>query len=610
MNPPGHLSRAVPCLLLLLAAVAGAQEKGATSPDVPAGPAAVVGRLVHETRPDAVAGVDMLLYALSADGSAGLRQGRTDALGRFRFAGVSNAPDVVYLIGARPGEIPFGRRFSFAANELEHRVELALSDPVTDTRIASATALDVRVERGCTHLRVSHRHTIVNPGDRVVFVPAEQRATATPILDVELPALADGFESLAGGDGLVRDGRRVRFFGPLYPGEQAIEFGYGLPIETAAFSIGFPHGAPPLQVLAPQGLSLSAGGLRAAPEVAIGEQRYTALRGDPIAAGGSLAIAIALEAPGISSIVRTPRAELWVELDDAALEVDERLEVAVDGHGAALESAAVPLLCIPLPAGTDALRFSTETLNAGLRRDPSGDLAIHGPLPRGTSQIALSYQLPATSGGALLVRRFDRALPLLTVLVADNGVIADTARLHRRRAVRAGDRTYLHLEAFAIQPDEVVELGLQRTAPRASGGRWAPAGFAVLAGIAALGFLLGPLRGGARDRREPEQPESASLERTAIVRSLEALDDDLETGKLSAADHAAMRAELRSRAAALLLAKPTEAAAEPIRTSCGACGAGVRPADAFCSQCGAKQQVARSEPRASEDQESPTARRA
>ena len=40
---------------------------------------------------------------------------------------------------------------------------------------------------------------------------------------------------------------------------------------------------------------------------------------------------------------------------------------------------------------------------AGLRRDPSGDLAIHGPLPAGTSQLSLSYKLPATSDGASLI---------------------------------------------------------------------------------------------------------------------------------------------------------------------------------------------------------------
>ena len=39
---------------------------------------------------------------------------------------------MIYLVGARPGEIPFGTRFAFAAGEREHRVELALSDPIAD----------------------------------------------------------------------------------------------------------------------------------------------------------------------------------------------------------------------------------------------------------------------------------------------------------------------------------------------------------------------------------------------------------------------------------------------------------------------------------------------
>src|SRR6185436_17761587 len=126
-----------------------------------------------------------------------------------------------------------------------------------------------------------------------------------------------------------------------------------------------------------------------------------------------------------------PRAQLWLELDDAALEVEQQIEVVAESDGAPLASAAVPLLCIPLPADTSELRFSSETFGAGLRRDPSGDVAIHGPLPAGTSQIALSYRLPATAEGISLVERFDRALPLLSVLVADNGVITDTPRLHR-----------------------------------------------------------------------------------------------------------------------------------------------------------------------------------
>src|SRR5262249_33422727 len=176
------------------------------------------------------------------------------------------------------------------------------------------------------------------------------RAGAKPLFEVELPAEADGFEAISGGDGIERDGRRVRFWGPLYPGEQTIEFGYGLPLATSAIAIGFPSGAPAVSVLAPKGVvAVTSDALRAAPERAVDEQRYAALHGAPIAAGGSLALAVTPAARAASPL-RTPRAELWLELDDAALEVEERIEVVADGDGAPLTSAAVPLLCLPVPA--------------------------------------------------------------------------------------------------------------------------------------------------------------------------------------------------------------------------------------------------------------------
>jgi hypothetical protein len=147
-------------------ALAQPEEARSAGPDVPAGPAAVSGRIVHETRPAAAAEVEVILYALSEDGDAGLRVGVTDAEGRFRFENVSNAPGVVYLLGARSGEIPFGSRFTFGAGEREHRVELVLSDPVRDADAAEAGGFDLRIERGCTHLRVSHSHAVTNPGER------------------------------------------------------------------------------------------------------------------------------------------------------------------------------------------------------------------------------------------------------------------------------------------------------------------------------------------------------------------------------------------------------------------------------------------------------------
>jgi hypothetical protein len=610
-------ARALAALLIGFAAAAHAQPAGhpqmpgGASPDVPSGPATVTGRLVHERGEAAVAGVDVLLYALSPDGNAGLRQTKTDEGGRYTFTGVSNEPDIVYLVGARPGHVPFGARFMFRVDEREHRVDLAISDPIRDIGAARAAAPDLRVERGCTHLRVSQRHPITNTGSRVIFVPEADRASAVPILEVELPEQAEGFEQIAGGEGLVQDGRRVRFWGPLYPGEQEIEFGYGLPIDTKAFAVGFPGGAPAPQVLAPEGIAIAGHGLRPVAPQTVDGMRYATLRGEPVSAGDSLALEVALAeaAPAQNGAVHTPRAELWLELDDAALEVDERMEVVVDGEGAPLASSAAPLICLALPANAGGLRFSSELLDAGLRRDPSGDLAIHGPLRRGTSQIALSYQLPADQRGAQLVRRFDRDLPLLSVLVADNGVVADTTRLHRRRPARVDDRNYLHLEAFAVGAGEPIELGLQRTPPQSAGGHTAAAAFALFAGLAALGFLSAPLRRRDAAAREPGETEGNTLERNAIVRSLEVLDEDLETGKLSAEDHAAMRAQLRARAAALLLApqaapQPAPAVARPAAPSqarfCTACGAATREGDAFCSQCGNKLQASRSEPQASE----------
>jgi hypothetical protein len=592
----GWLAAAVSCALL---DAPGAAAQG-TSPDIPAGPGAVVGRLVHGTRPEAAANIDVLLYALTPDGGGGLRQGVTDAEGRFRFDGVSNAPDVAYLVGARAGEIPFGSRFAFAPGETEHRIELTLQDPSADASDLVIGPVDLRIERGCTHLRFSHSHTVTNPGEQVVFVPEGARADAVPIFEVDMPAGVEGFESTLGREGVERDGTSVRFWGPLYPGTQQIEFGYGLAMETDRIEIGLPAGAPRLQVLAPEGvLDVASDALAPAPGLELEGQTYTAQRTDALAPGASLALALSLAERPLSPI-STPRVELWLELDDAALEVSERMEVVVETPDGIAESQGEPLLCIPLPPGALELRFSNEMLEAGLRRDPSGDLAIHGPLPAGPTNLAVRYRLPATGAGSELERRFDRPLPLLSVLVADNGIVPDTTRLHRRRTVRSGDRMFLHFEAFAIEPLEAVHLGLRRTPPRGTGGRWASVGFALLAGLASLGYLANPLRADAPAVSEPDDFDPAALERDAFARALEDLDHDLETGKLAPEDHAVMRVELRTRAAAQLL--PVAGAGEPSAeepsvkaadtpesssSTCARCGFGTEPEDHFCSGCAA-----------------------
>ena len=155
---------------------------------------------------------------------------------------------------------------------------------------------------------------------------------------------------------------------------------------------------------------------------------------------------------------------------------------SVDSEVPLVSTSDMPLLCVPLPEGAEGLRFSDEALDMGLSRDPSGALALHGPLPPGPSTLALSYRLPVSGEPVSFERRFGADLPLLGVLLADNGILPETTRLHRRRPVRTEDRSYLHLEAFSVAAGEPIDLVLHRIerggACRASRPRasccWAP----------------------------------------------------------------------------------------------------------------------------------------
>ena len=189
----------------------------------------------------------------------------------------------------------------------------------------------------------------------------------------------------------------------------------------------------------------------------------------------------------------------------------------------------------------------------GLHAEASGVLAIRGPLPPGDSTLALGYRLPVEGNTLRFERHFPRPLPLLSVVVADTGVLAKTTRLHRLRSIRTEDRTYLQLEGFEIEPEERVVIDLkQLPAPRPL-SPLASAGFAALAAAGAIAFLIAPLRGG----RQPEdgaETRAARLaaEREGVYASIRDLDEDFETGKLSEQDHTALRAELRAQAVRLL----------------------------------------------------------
>jgi hypothetical protein len=235
------------------------------------------------------------------------------------------------------------------------------------------------------------------------------------------------------------------------------------------------------------------------------------------------------------------------------------------------------------------VRFGTASLDLGLSRDPSGALAVRGPLPHGESLLSLRYRLPVRGEPFPFERRFGAPVQLLSVLVADTGILTRSSRLHKRRPVRTEDRAYLHLEGFAIAPDETVELALEHLPRRAATSTFASTGLVFAFALGALFFLAAPLGKSAAQAPEEERESSATIERRAVYEAIEAVDEDYETGKLSQADHQRMRAELRRRAVVLLQSERSTGSAPAARpAACPGCQAEARPGDRFCAQCGSR----------------------
>ena len=139
----------------------------------------------------------------------------------------------------------------------------------------------------------------------------------------------------------------------------------------------------------------------------------------------------------------------------------------------------------------------------------------------------------------------------------------------------------MHLEAFELARGRDPWSSRSRASRRGVRCRCAArAGFAL---------LLAGARGGVPDRarcarraREPRasrrRRRTRRRERESVLAALRDLEEDFETGKLDAADHAQMRGELRARAAALLAAErtapaPPVPAAPPAVPACPSCAA-------------------------------------
>lgn len=583
MTPARSLARRLLCVALLgLAAAAGAQN---AVPEPRPGEGTIRGRLLYSDGRGGAAGADIVLYALSASGEAGVSRTTSDAQGRFEFAGIAT-DDTSYLVGARVAGVPFGETVRFAPGEMLREIQITVFEASGDLGAVRSGPLSVRVAQGCTHLRVWQRQTLHNDSQAVVLVPEDERSALEPIVSLRLPPDAAGFELPMGAQGVEQVDGEVRFWGPLYPGSQDLEFGYGIPVSAAITGVALEssRGVPRVELRLPEGQPQPLGvALRELPRAVLDGLPHRGYDAGPLAPGASLSLRVPTPVRA-SQGLRVTQARLLLELDDVMLTVDEfhRLESAT-----ARAASGAPLLCLPTPAGASDLRFSADAQALGLALDPSGVLAVHGPIPAGEFGFALRYQLPATRNPLPFERRFGVEVALLELIVADTGIVPETRRLHRRRPIRSEDRNYQALEAFAIGANETVSVALRRLSPGRGFTRELAGGVTALLALATLAFLLRPLRGdGAAD--EDADPGLLSMERAAVYKAIDDLDEDLATGKLSPDDHARMRGELRARAVELLRAE-REAAQAPARTRithCPGCAARVGPDARFCSQCG------------------------
>jgi hypothetical protein len=567
--------------------------------DVPGGPASILGEVVHSTRPEAEAGIPVALFALGSDGRAGIRRTTTASDGRFSFEKIANDPGTVYLIGLRYSDIPFGARLVFAAGQLELRTAIEISDTSRDTAQLRVGASHLRIDRGCTGIRVIESLDLANTGDSVLYIPSADRASSEPLFRIPLPTGARFFEANqeSSEGGLEQQGNDVVFYGPLHPGQGSVEFGYSLVSDSGTVTVErqFPAGSEKVTVLTWEGSPTARGaGFEPAAAVRVGSLTYDAVASAPIAPGESVSFTVAVGA-GEANASRLSLAELrvWLELDDAALDVREEYTVAVSGDAPLESDSDAPLLCLPLPSRAENLRFSADSFARGIQPDASAGLALRGPFPAGESSFALGYRLPNGETGA----RFERSLPtelsLLTMYIADTGVLTKTDRLHRRRPVETPDRTFLHLEGFQIAAGETVSVDLSSLPVSQPISTFARIGFVGVASILAVVFLAAPLRRSVG--RTPAAISTASAdERAAVYAAIRDLEDDFETGKISADDRGVMLSELRARAAALLraerdgdagatTAEPTATAAS---TACRSCGEPLTAAAHFCSRCG------------------------
>ena len=600
-----------------------AQHEGAvgSAPPPPPGPGELIVQIINQDAAGSVSGISVALYALAPDGTPGLTDSETDAQGTATFSGISNDPNIVYLVGAQYKDIPFGERAAFQPGETSARVEVKVSSPTSNLSGISLDEIRSRVDWMGDRIVLTEVVRLTNPGDRVIQL--SEAASGTAIFERPLPKGAKDFSAGPNslGDGLTAEDGTVRFSGPLYPGDQRVEYRYSLPIASDRRALQLPIEMKEavgrvVVVAGTDGLEAAGPELIPSREVpSESGQRLSSWARTALPAGQVLQVALRLpESRFDANLLSIPRGDVWVDFDDTRMSANVDLQISVEPGPPVSGTSEAPLFHVTLPNGASLEGVSPDAESMGLIPTGDGGFDVIGPIGPGDHSLGFAYRIPSRPEGVQIDMRFPREIATLNVLIADTGLALESGRLHRRRPFRNGTRNFLHREAYNVSPDETVDLSLEPL--RATGiPKQASLGLTLVAVAGAALFLIAPLRK-SPTRTVTESPGQAALRgvqeaREAVYSSISDLDHDFETGKLEAEDHANMRAELLGEAVELLrqerslgasspeaggppnvAAAATGAAAAQPQTPpatgrfCPGCGETVNAGWKFCTHCG------------------------
>ena len=254
--------------------VLGAFLLGALS--IEARAATIEGRVIHPTRPEAAAVLEVFVLGVLRSGESLERRTTTNANGEFELADLPSP--AAYLLAAVYDEITFpgGSVVLREATEEEtKKLTFHVYDRSSDTSQIVLRQVSWVVEREAGIYRVVQSMKIHNPG---LYAVVREEAEP-PILRI---GLAPGHSEVTTPFGTLPAGARIRdgileLRGPLFPGQREVQLSYDLPDSGTdlASEISFPDPAEVLELhVRDFGIVVDAGPLYPAPPTRDGDTFY------------------------------------------------------------------------------------------------------------------------------------------------------------------------------------------------------------------------------------------------------------------------------------------------------------------------------------------------